>query len=303
MSFVFVIAILVPFFLCVPILIGIYVYRDARRRGMHAPLWTLIAILTPSLFGFLIYLLVRSGHSDLKCPQCSSSVTEHFAVCPQCGTRLKAACPNCSATLEPEWKLCPQCGQTLATVSSSCTPPVRHRDRWIGKILAAVILLPIVFLLILFLAFQATTRTGAMNTTYLTADSYLEAKADHWDEKRQEEVQLWLDSCLSAPDRAYALRHELDHNEQHIVQYLVYYPAADLQVSIDTDQNQTPFGSQLTVNFAHTEEPTGYNLCTVSLYTDRVPKLKVQNDGTPIEVEVTDVNYNLTLFELMSTTE
>lgn len=30
-----------------PLLIGVYVYRDAKRRGMNAALWTLIAILAP----------------------------------------------------------------------------------------------------------------------------------------------------------------------------------------------------------------------------------------------------------------
>ena len=32
-----------------PLLIGVYVYRDAKRRGMNAALWTLIAILAPTL--------------------------------------------------------------------------------------------------------------------------------------------------------------------------------------------------------------------------------------------------------------
>ena len=50
-----------------PLLIGVYVYRDAKRRGMNAALWTLIAILAPSLIGFIIYLLVRGNYSNLKC--------------------------------------------------------------------------------------------------------------------------------------------------------------------------------------------------------------------------------------------
>ena len=48
-----------------PLLIGVYVYRDAKRRGMNAALWTLIAILAPSLIGFIIYLLVRGNYSNL----------------------------------------------------------------------------------------------------------------------------------------------------------------------------------------------------------------------------------------------
>ena len=42
----------------IPVLIGVYVYRDASDRGMNAVLWTLVAVLAPSLIGFIIYLLV-----------------------------------------------------------------------------------------------------------------------------------------------------------------------------------------------------------------------------------------------------
>ena len=40
--------------------IGVYVYRDARNRGLNAVLWTLIALLAPSLVGFIIYLYFHS---------------------------------------------------------------------------------------------------------------------------------------------------------------------------------------------------------------------------------------------------
>ena len=78
-----------------PLLIGVYVYRDAKRRGMNAALWTLIAILAPSLIGFIIYLLVRGNYSNLKCPRCAATVTEQYVVCPKCGAKLKPSCPNC----------------------------------------------------------------------------------------------------------------------------------------------------------------------------------------------------------------
>lgn len=51
----------------IPVLIGVYVYRDAKRRNMNALLWTLIAILAPSLIGFIIYLFVRGNYDDLQC--------------------------------------------------------------------------------------------------------------------------------------------------------------------------------------------------------------------------------------------
>ena len=63
-SFIFLIVLLIG--LLVPILIGVYVYRDANRRGMNAVMWTLIALIAPSLLGFIIYLLVRSSYSNLN---------------------------------------------------------------------------------------------------------------------------------------------------------------------------------------------------------------------------------------------
>lgn len=93
----------------VPILVGVYVFRDASRRGMNAALWTLIAVLVPILVGFIIYLLVRGNYPDLKCPQCGTPVRESYVSCPQCGARLKASCPSCSAPVEPDWKVCPRC--------------------------------------------------------------------------------------------------------------------------------------------------------------------------------------------------
>lgn len=300
MSLIFVLAVLIPFFICVPVLIGIYVYRDARRRRMNAPLWALIALLTPSLFGFLVYLLVRSSHSDLKCPRCDGAVEAGFAVCPHCGTRLKAACPHCAATVEPTWRVCPQCASPLSQTAATCVPPVQHKDRWLSKILAAVVLVPLFLLLILFLAFQATNRVGAMNTTYLTPESYLDAKSDH---PAMEELQFWLATCLTDPDRAYVLHHETTREGQPIHQYLIYYPAAESTTAIETDHDTSLLGTTLTVDYLSTDEETDYVLCTVSIYAQRAPKLKICSDGEPLEYEITNVAYDLTLFEILSAAE
>ena len=39
----------------------VYVYRDARRRGMNANLWLLIVLLT-GLIGLIVYLIVRRDY-------------------------------------------------------------------------------------------------------------------------------------------------------------------------------------------------------------------------------------------------
>ena len=45
----------------VSILIAIWVYRDAERRGMNGVLW-LIVVLIANIIGLIIYLVVRSDH-------------------------------------------------------------------------------------------------------------------------------------------------------------------------------------------------------------------------------------------------
>ena len=86
---------LLALYYAIPVLIGIFVYHDAQRRDMKVALWTIIAILTPFLIGFLIYMVARSRHKVLKCPTCEAAITGQYVVCQKCGLKLKPACPNC----------------------------------------------------------------------------------------------------------------------------------------------------------------------------------------------------------------
>ena len=87
---------------CLPILVGVYVYRDAVRRNMSAGLWALAAALVPAFIGLIVYLLVRSEYADLRCPRGAAPVAADFAVCPKCGAKVS-----------PGAKFCPECGAKL----------------------------------------------------------------------------------------------------------------------------------------------------------------------------------------------
>ena len=51
---------LIVFFLALPLVIGVLVYRDASRQAMSSPLlWALLAALAPSFIGLIVYLVVR----------------------------------------------------------------------------------------------------------------------------------------------------------------------------------------------------------------------------------------------------
>lgn len=109
-------AVFFPFtvlFLGIPLLIGILVWRDAGRRGMHHA-WGLVAALVPYFLGLIAYLIVASQHKPLRdCPGCGDKVEQEFQVCPHCGYQLQDSCPQCHRTVAPDWSLCPHCGQSL----------------------------------------------------------------------------------------------------------------------------------------------------------------------------------------------
>ncbi len=133
----------------VPVIIGLFVYRDAKARGMDPLLWTLLAIFAPGFIGLLIYLIMRRDRVRLTCPGCGGEVQQSFVSCPRCGQKLSASCGKCGAALRPEWKLCPQCGAEI-TETGSFAPPVVSSPGSKGVIIAiiTILLLPVVLIII-----------------------------------------------------------------------------------------------------------------------------------------------------------
>ncbi len=87
----------IPFFMVIslfliilPLSIGIYVYRDAERRGMNALLWTLIVIFAPSFIGLIIYVLIRENQTGYECAECHAPVKGDQDFCPSCGASLQS---------------------------------------------------------------------------------------------------------------------------------------------------------------------------------------------------------------------
>ena len=92
-----------------------YVYRDARRRNMNAPLWTLLVlVLAPSslIIGLVIYLLVRDP-LPYPCPRCGALVGPRFNFCSNCKCNLHPSCPNCKQEIAELDRFCPNCAYEL----------------------------------------------------------------------------------------------------------------------------------------------------------------------------------------------
>ncbi|HEX4546707.1 MAG TPA: zinc ribbon domain-containing protein [Candidatus Acidoferrum sp.] len=101
-----------------------YVNRDAKRRGMHSALWTLLALLLSWPFPFLgviIYFLMREP-LPYPCPQCGTTAGARFNFCPNCKCNLHPSCPECKHEIAEIDKFCPYCGNDLKAAPASEAP-------------------------------------------------------------------------------------------------------------------------------------------------------------------------------------
>lgn len=104
------------------LVIIVWVYRDAEKKGMNGVLWALL-VFVGNVVGLLIYLIVRNDEHPRAvaagrkepCPSCGALVAQSFSFCPQCGTKLKLTCPACENPVEKDWKVCPHCGEELSS--------------------------------------------------------------------------------------------------------------------------------------------------------------------------------------------
>ena len=290
----------ISIFSFLPILVGVYVYRDAKRRKMNAPLWTIIAILAPSLIGFIIYLLVRGNYSNLKCPRCDATVTEQYVVCPKCGAKLKPSCPNCSTPVEPDWTVCPKCAQPLPTVQEDIVTPVRPKDKTLWKILAAIVIIPVVLILVLGLSFSAVSGGGSSSMREVSFDEYY---ADQeLPDSTKEYVQNWLEGIEPRTDHVYALRYSYRFNpesETTDYYYLIYIPGGG-----DVDRRGFGYSTGLfsTAFKMELEGTSGQDglYCAMTTSKKAAPQLRVTLNGKRLEDEITVVDFNPTLYTIAS---
>ena len=101
---------LATFFIYI-LLLG-YIAGDARRRGMRAFLWVLLAMFMPSAIGILLYFILREPLLHI-CQKCGAGTKPSFPYCPSCGTTLANVCPSCRNAVEPGWTHCARCGAQL----------------------------------------------------------------------------------------------------------------------------------------------------------------------------------------------
>ncbi len=125
---------IVVFIILMWLALGIWVYRDARRRNAapgYPPLMAAVGVLIP-FFGPLLYMAVRPGETlseqrdrqletrsleregAMQCPDCGFATESRYLACPSCMRKLKDPCAHCGEPIDPRWSVCPFCEKVPA---------------------------------------------------------------------------------------------------------------------------------------------------------------------------------------------
>lgn len=128
------------------VLIAVWIYKDAKKRGMEAVLWTLLAILLPSYIGVIVYFVSRSSEKAYVCPRCRGSVNKDYAVCPVCGLALKRKCNHCGLDCEDMWHNCPRCSNELEPIAYPMSKPVEEKDHLVRNIVLLIVANVVMFI-------------------------------------------------------------------------------------------------------------------------------------------------------------
>lgn len=283
--------IIIFIYIAISILIGIFVYRDACRRDMNAVLWALVAVFAPSLIGFIIYLLVRGNYSNLKCPACGTTVQDHFVVCPKCGARLQPTCPNCLEPVKSDWKLCPKCTQPLSEAQVDILAPKRNKDNTLGKIIIALVVIPILIIAILIISLVVTNDGGGYSSigeTSITEVNNLENRVA---------IEEWLSTLGESKEQGYALQYvqKLPSGDFEYF-YLIYAPGYKLGGGQGLGQKGSSRSNTLIVELLCDDTLTEKALVFVSSTSDKDMKLKIMLNDEELPCEVTEVDFNPTVF-------
>ncbi len=84
-------------FLIIGIVLAIWVYKDAQKRGSSGALWLIIVLLT-GIIGLIIWLVVRppiggekkaTTSSERRCPNCGRVIPDDARTCPYCGKNFE----------------------------------------------------------------------------------------------------------------------------------------------------------------------------------------------------------------------
>ncbi|MBQ8813664.1 MAG: zinc ribbon domain-containing protein [Lachnospiraceae bacterium] len=286
-----IIAISLTVIVMITLMIGIFVYQDAKKKQMNAVMWTAVTLLCPVLIGFIFYLLVRSSYLDMKCPQCGSDVKEEYVLCPRCGTKLKALCLTCSRPVEEDWLVCPWCASSLETAFTGIVKPLRKKEKLLRKILIAVIVIPTLLLTAVIGYVQVRQAeqkpSQIVNSSGLIfADAYFRANPDR-------DILAWYEHASQNQEKAYALKYQRMVEGMNQTCILVYIPKLGVDDILKTEREFDGVEATITLTVDSSGRDIAADAFQKFIITNEyyfVDHLEVYYDGVEMECEVTLVD-------------
>lgn len=71
------------------IFIAIWVYKDAKSRGMNGLLWSMLVLILSGSLVFLLYVLVVRKERNINCENCNYKQSDKLLYCGRCGSEIK----------------------------------------------------------------------------------------------------------------------------------------------------------------------------------------------------------------------
>ena len=208
------------FILVIPVCLGVYVYKDAIRRGMPAGLWTLAVLLIPGMVGLIIYMIVRGNHSDVICPACEKTVSDNYAVCPYCGRPLKLCCGQCQTPVDFDWTHCPKCGSVISPQAiTQFQTPGRKKDKGLRVLVICLIAVPLllgVIIMCSLIGYDAGSTIAGHPIPISSMEGY-HRQVD--DDSLAPEIKAWLAECDAQGENVYLLRLSLEEMRAMVDEY------------------------------------------------------------------------------------
>ncbi len=89
------------------IIIALWVYQNAGRSKLSAPVWGIIALFT-NLAGVLVFAIYK--HINNVCAFCGAVQAKGNVFCTVCGKKIGSTCGECGHSLKAADNYCPKCG-------------------------------------------------------------------------------------------------------------------------------------------------------------------------------------------------
>ena len=178
--------------------------------------------------------------------------------------------------------------------------PVQPKDKTLWKILAAIIIVPVVLLLVLGLSFSAASGGGSSSLREVSFDEYY---ADQeLPESTKEYVRNWLGEINPRTDHVYALRYTYRFNpnsETTDYYYLIYVPGGGAVDRRGFGYSTGLFSTAFKLELEGTNDQDGL-YCVMTTSKKAAPQLRVTLNGKRLEDEITVVDFNPTLYTIAS---